>query len=188
MDLNEILDKSCEISNDILINCDLAVPDEKVNNCGQIDTDNKAPDEAENHNYSNKDENFLFFYINTQKSFDENVDLVEILKDPCFLRLLDVKNQEGKILMIYEKPEFTLLTYLLNNKEEIYGRFLLFKQSLEIIFKLISLEEKFSYFNYSIFFVEENLKNNLKYGQLKIPSEHSVKLKIFYHGKILFFL
>lgn len=152
---------------------------------------NSAPKTFENSNFSNETEDLLYFYISSQKSYDDNVILMEkIVREPCFLRLLNVKKEEEKILLIYEKPSLSLLSFLLNNKEDIYSRFSLFKQSLEIIFKLISLDENFTFFNYSIFFVESTqiAKESKAIEGGNDEKQHNLlKLKILYHGKILFF-
>lgn len=184
MDLNEIKDENYQNLSQIN-NSNISIKIDDDNYKGDIFKETQNSIYSRNDFCSHKHENSLFFCINSQKVFNENLNLVEkIFEDPVFLKIVDVRNQSEKIILIYEKPEFSLLSYLLKFKEDIYSRFLLLKQSIEIILKLISLEEKFSFFNYSIFFVED--KRNFEDFNDKNNSYNNdfLKLKIYYHGKI----
>jgi len=193
MDLNEKKEQKLQTLNELSdINKNIYPEAEITNNKNDsIAQNNPIFSKDEMNNALNNKENNLFYVVNTQKIFDENLILVnKIYGETCFLKLLNVKNENGKIILMYEKPYLTLLGFLLSKKEDIHSRFLLFKQSLEIIFRLISLDENFSFFNYEIFFVEESEieeNENLVFKNTE-KNEHSyLKLKIYYHGKSLLF-
>lgn len=137
------------------------------------------------------EENHFSYLLNDKQKYEENLVLIEeTYEDSKFLKLLDVKNQDGNCFLIFEKPQYTLLQYLTSIKEDIHSRFLLFKQSIEIVLKLVILKQKFDFFNYDIFFVVENNKDEIKKGDItpiKVgESEKFIKLKIYYHSNFFF--
>ena len=139
-----------------------------------------------------KFENFLTYSFTDKIKLDQNLIIIdEIHENQNFVRLVDRKNYEETTIFLCEKPNCSLKEYLIENKEDIFSRFFLFKQSFDIVFKLIMLKENFLFFNYSLFYVNIDKKNEIE--NTNMPKNFELKqnfseLKIFYHSKNKFFI
>lgn len=189
MDLNYIRMRNYGNFYEFMENNDAVVPQKFTeNNMSHFDTENQFSTEVENYKRYYQHGNFLFFHIITNKSFVENENFVQkINADSHFLTLLETRKEDGRVVLVHERPYYSLRDFLLNNKIDNSLRFLLFKQGLQIIFKLISLDQEFSFFNYDIFFVED-YRREKDIDCVDYDFESTLRMKIYYHGNILFLL
>lgn len=137
-------------------------------------------------NLKEKYEDVFFYSLNDKKKYEENIILFKEIYDHAnFIKLLDVQNTDDICFLIFEKPNISLLQFLMKNKEDVYLRFSLFKQALDIIFKLISLKQQFDFFNFGLFFVLENNQrpeSNPDSTKIKASDWKLTELKIYYHS------
>lgn len=96
-----------------------------------------------------------------------------------FLKLSKIISENNSFYFIFEKPKISLLDYLKGDAINLSMRISLYKQSIEIIYKLKDFSsENFDFFNFSLFYVDEE----------KSFSNMNPILKILYHCKIFFIL
>ena len=128
----------------------------------------------------------MFYMLEMDRKLDELSN--EHLMGLYYLTNLQVENflklkyfiirDDLSIFLTYEKADMQLTDYLTNREPSVELRLLIFRGAIEIIYNLILLNDDFSQFDQSLFFIQEKEFSSKE----KFP-----KLKFIYHGKLLFY-